>query len=92
MKRREPSDRNSNVSSTSVKSSPGATSLYCLRPEDKDRIAAKINRLVDEGKFQEAAKIIVAVAFCNVDQEQLMNEIFAAVKHFKSRGTAKHAQ
>lgn len=66
--------------------------MYYLRPEDKTRLAAKVNKLLNEGKIQEACRLMVAIAFVNMDAEQFVNGLLDAVKRFKSEEKTKHAE
>lgn len=55
-----------------------------LTEEQRARIHAKVDKLLSEGNFKEAAEIMVAVAIVEMDKEEFIKGLLAAIKEFKN--------
>jgi transcription termination factor NusB len=57
--------------------------LYYLRPEDKKRLLEKVNRLLNEHKIEEACRLMVAIAFVNMDADTFVNGLLDEIKKYQ---------
>jgi len=73
------------VRSSSISSVPGQTSLYCLRPEDKRRLKAKVLSLLNSRRYEEAARIMVASAIVNTDPNDVVQMFMDAAKEYSTQ-------
>ncbi len=59
--------------------------LHCLTPEQMRRVKEKVSHLLNERKFEEASRLMIAAAVANTDPEKMVEMLMDAAKEYTTK-------